>query len=528
MKNIRLMVAACALIIVGNAGAQTIYDVNRFLGSDLNGTARFVGMGGAMGALGGDISTISTNPAGIGIYRSNDIMFSFGFNNSASESTFSNSVLNNNKFVGSFDNAGFVYSNKIGNKTTLKFVNFAFNYHKKKNFNKAMLMGGDLNGLSQTSQFATMTNGLPLEDFNYLLDNPNFNAYNNRDWNDVGWLSIMGTRGNLLYYDRSDEITENGRTDYYDYYKGLPGVRNNYKSRESGGMNEYDFNIAFNIEDQFYFGVTIGAYDVDYSRFSSYTETVSTGSYTISNWYGTNGAGVDAKFGAIVRPVASLPLRIGVAIHTPTWFNLTDIHSARLESDITYEGQQYHAVQDTYDAAGNRVLDYQLITPWKYNFSLGYTIGKSVALGAEYEYTDYSTAKMKDPDGVVFGTTNDRVKQYLKGIHTVRVGVEGKLLPQFSVRAGYNYTTGSFKNGAFKLLPYDTTRTDTEFENIKGINNITVGLGYKGRVFYADLAYQLTMYKSDFYPFSNEYISYVPAKVNNDRPQLMMTLGVRF
>ena len=158
MKNIRLMVAACALIIVGNAGAQTIYDVNRFLGSDLNGTARFVGMGGAMGALGGDISTISTNPAGIGIYRSNDIMFSFGFNNSASESTFSNSVLNNNKFVGSFDNAGFVYSNKIGNKTTLKFVNFAFNYHKKKNFNKAMLMGGDLNGLSQTSQFATMTN----------------------------------------------------------------------------------------------------------------------------------------------------------------------------------------------------------------------------------------------------------------------------------------------------------------------------------------------------------------------------------
>ena len=66
---------------------------------------------------------------------------------------------------------------------------------------------------------------------------------------------------------------------------------------------------------------------------------------------------MDAKFGAIVRPVASLPLRIGVAIHTPTWFNLTDIHSARLESDITYEGQQYHAVQDTYDAAGNRVLD---------------------------------------------------------------------------------------------------------------------------------------------------------------------------
>ena len=75
----KINIAALALIMVASASAQTIYDGAKFTQKDLNGTARFVGMGGAMGALGGDISTMGTNPAGIGIYRSNDVMTSFSF-----------------------------------------------------------------------------------------------------------------------------------------------------------------------------------------------------------------------------------------------------------------------------------------------------------------------------------------------------------------------------------------------------------------------------------------------------------------
>lgn len=77
MKSNRILAICILLIGVGFLNAQTtIYDANRWMGSDLNGTARFVGMGGAMGALGGDITTMGTNPAGIGIYRSNDFMVS--------------------------------------------------------------------------------------------------------------------------------------------------------------------------------------------------------------------------------------------------------------------------------------------------------------------------------------------------------------------------------------------------------------------------------------------------------------------
>ena len=100
----KINIAALALIMVASASAQTIYDGAKFTQKDLNGTARFVGMGGAMGALGGDISTMGTNPAGIGIYRSNDIMGTFGFSSFGSESKYEGSKFNVDKTRGSFDN----------------------------------------------------------------------------------------------------------------------------------------------------------------------------------------------------------------------------------------------------------------------------------------------------------------------------------------------------------------------------------------------------------------------------------------
>ena len=91
-------------------------------------TSTVVGLGGAMGALGGDISTIGTNPAGIGIFRSNDAAISFGFSSVGTESKYGGNTFNAEKNRWQLDNAGFVLSNKIGNQTVLRYVNFGFNY----------------------------------------------------------------------------------------------------------------------------------------------------------------------------------------------------------------------------------------------------------------------------------------------------------------------------------------------------------------------------------------------------------------
>ena len=125
-------IIALAVLVATSVSAQTVYDAANIISKDLNGTARFVGMGGAMGALGGDISTIGTNPAGIGIYRSNDAMVSFGFSSMGVESKLGSNTFNSDKNRWNFDNAGFVFSTKLGNVTTLRYVNFGFNYHKAK------------------------------------------------------------------------------------------------------------------------------------------------------------------------------------------------------------------------------------------------------------------------------------------------------------------------------------------------------------------------------------------------------------
>ena len=119
MRKIMILTALTVLVSV-SAGAQSVYDATNIASKDLSGTARFVGMGGAMGALGGDISTIGTNPAGIGIYRSNDIMTSFGYSSTGVESKYGGQAFNMDKNRWNFDNAGVVFSTKVGNVTSLQ------------------------------------------------------------------------------------------------------------------------------------------------------------------------------------------------------------------------------------------------------------------------------------------------------------------------------------------------------------------------------------------------------------------------
>lgn len=530
MKTLKYILPIVGILLLSMPShSQTLYDANRYMDSDLNGTARFVGMGGAMGALGGDISTIGTNPAGIGIYRSNDAMVSFGFSSVGTKATLNGTKLDNDKSFGSFDNAGFVLALKQGSVTPLRYLNFGFNYSKQKSFDKNMAMSGQLNGIiSQTDQMAAMSNGHIDTDFKG-------NAYYDPN---VNWLSIMGYQTWLTSPsetttptgypvkdgDGNQIVDGNGNPLYYNYnqYDGI-GINpmTEYAARERGGLSNYDFNLSFNFHDRFYFGATLGVVDVDYTRSSLYSESSSDVNYSLENWFETKGVGVNFKVGTIIR--ATDNLRIGAAIHIPTFYQLTDYHGARLTSDFG-GGERY--VEDTYERANEVETEYELVTPWKFNVNLGYTIGRNVALGAEYEYTDRSTAKLKDLNGVSMTGENNTIKTGLKAVHTFRLGAEIRVAPQFSLRAGYNYITAPMYSDTFKYLPDNTVRTDTEFSNIKSTSNYTFGFGYRGTHFYADMAYKLQTYKEDFYAF--DHLELPATAVDNDRHQLLFTLGMRF
>ena len=534
MKTKRDILCAFSLILSLGMAAQSQYDAERLIGTELNGTARFVGMGGAMGALGGDISVIGTNPAGIGIYRSNDFSVSFGLNNTATESDFYGTNFKNNKTRWSFDQVGFVYSNKIGNNTPLRYVNFGFNYKKNKNFNRLFASGGNPQGLSQTWQMVSVLEncfdayGFAEDTWAGMTDKiyTDQNPYMDNQIQ-YPYLGIMGVRTDLVGISGIDNLPIGWDSDLHKF-----------TSREEGGIYEYDFNVSFNIEDRYYLGITLGAYDVKYKKFSYYTEDIfdeggNEGYYELTNWFRTSGSGVDLKLGFIARPIEDSPFRVGFAIHTPTWYNLSDFHYADITSNIAYmnngtlgNAERVEEFTPDYTNDGDIRRDYKLVTPWKFNFSMGTTISNLVALGAEYEYSDYSSAKLKYDDGYDMEVANYAISEDLKGVSTLRLGIETKIAPQFSVRAGYNYSTAAYKDNAYRSLDWNDTRTDTDYNNTKAKNTFTFGLGYRGTTFYADVAYKYDNYKSDFYAFDN--IDLKAAKVNNSRNQILFTLGAKF
>ena len=519
-----ILVFACLTMFEGNAISQTQYEAARLSGSELDGTARFVSMGGAMSALGADISTIGTNPAGIGLFRSNEVSVTGGLSVTKTESNFGGYTANESRTKATFDQLGFVCSTKIGNRTSVRYVNFAFNYHKRKDFNRNFCSEGYLGGLSQTQQMATMMENA-IDDISEVDDIYDYMSGSGNPYSVTGsnypYLGVMGVRTELVAVnsDESGLIGWNG-----DYSK--------YISHEEGGIDEYDFNVALNIDDRFYIGATVGVYDIDYKLSTYYTEDIYDGDhvgyYEHCNWFRTEGVGIDFKLGIIVRPVEESPFRIGLAVHTPTWYTLTDTYYSDIYSYINYSGEDtFEAEEFTPDYVGGALYtDYNLRTPWKFNVSAGTTFGNKIAVGAEYEFADYGSSKLYYDDDSEMYTQNQYIKEDLKGMHTVRVGMEARCTPEFTVRVGYNYSTSGYEKTAYKALEWNDLRTDTEYSNNRDRHVVTAGLGYRKNGFTVDLAYKYDLLQQDFYAFSDDDLN--AAKVDNARHKLLLTLGMKF
>ena len=530
MKHNRLFLLAFVLPALQVVQAQTSYEAAALLDGDLSGTARYVGMGGAMSALGADMSTMATNPAGTALYRSWDAALSFG-GNWATQGTQSNLGCGRAFNVhGSFDNAGVVIASKRSNEGVLRFVNYGFNYRNVKRFGGKMVMGSNLDGLSQTGQMAWQAYqnlGVRYEDFDFSDPDGFFRKnYYNESW--AGWLTLMGAQGLLI-----DKTALGGEIGGNVYPAGhyYPSYYNHYQETLSGGIDAYDFNISFNFSDAVYLGATFTSYKVNRKLESVYTEKFEDGQYTLENFYRTEGSGYDFKLGVIVRPFAESSFRMGLSATTPTLYTLRDYNSAVLRTEVSLtDGTENWTEATTIDTqssdafGGDCYTDYTMIAPFKVNASLGGTIGTSWALGAEYEYTDYGKAVLYDSYGNENTGMNEHTAEYFAAKHTIRLGAE-KTFGSFYARLGYNFQTGGYKQDAWKLIPLNSVQTNTAFSNIKSAQNFTCGVGFRGDGFYVDAAVLYSIQKADFYPFDDPYLEATP--LNRSLVKGMLTVGVR-
>lgn len=508
MRNVKYIFFA--LMMVQVCFAQNSYDLTRLSSFEPVGTARFVGMGGAMSALGADVSTASTNPAGMGLYRSNDAVITFGMHNVENKSSFATERKRNDKFSFSVDNFGMVFSANLDDRG-VKYVNLGFNYRHSNNFRNRKEIVASL--IDENNNYFSQQ---------YQLDNLYCISGDYYDYNDYyslqyPWLGFLTSTSDLLDDEGFLQYVPEG-------ISGLYPENMYYRSYEKGGVDDVDVNISCNIDDMMYFGVTLTASRVDYTRTSEYTEYCSQYDYyTIQNSYNVSGNGFGIKLGTILRPFEYSPFKVGFAIHTPTWYSLTDCTYATM---IGAKG----LVWDTrdYDAYGSELcVDYDYITPWRLNASASYTFGNSVAINAEYELVDYSTSKVEYNDGYDIQDLNDDIDNNMRATHIFRVGALFNVDDHLSFRCGYNYISAPHRKSAAKtaLMVHDTS---TEYMNLGETNIFTVGAGYAYDSFYFDLAYKYSTQKGDFYNYYDA--DYINPSVDVDviRQSLVMSLGYRF
>ena len=547
MKKILSIMTAAML---GTAvSAQETYDNAQLATKDLNGTARYVGMGGAMEALGADLSTIGTNPAGIGMFRRGMVAGSFGFNTLSDAKSFGNA----NKTNMSFDQAGFVYSMRSGRHSML---NFGFNYTKSKNFDQILTAAGRLNNASQNKLSAMKNaNGVyTLQDKNnglvsnsgaysqvdYLYSNVLFNHYDANNPNDPN---------NAMLSEGDKGVIVNQTTGLPVYYNA---TGYDFGRSTTGYIGQYDFNVSGNSNDRFYWGFTIGIYDVHYNSSSLYSESLVDGNTAIGDVAMNDerkitGTGFDVKAGLIFRPAEESPFRIGLYVHTPTWYDLTTRNYTVLNNNTN------EAYGSTERGKSSESYDFKFYTPWRFGVSLGHTVGNYLALGATYEYADYTTNDIRVNDGGEvdywgnYYETSSRdeamkqnIKNSLKGVHTVKLGMEFKPEKNFAVRLGYNYQSAMYNKNGFKdgsLESYGTYyASTTDYTNWKDTHRFTAGVGYNYGKFSFDLAYQYSQTNGDFYPFMSYVDNSEPkfdnvcdaVKVSNKRNQLLFTVGYKF
>jgi hypothetical protein len=491
------------LLCAASVYAQDTYMNEQMVNNsdDVIGTSRYVGMGGALGALGADMSVISWNPAGIGLYRKGDVALTFGglWNK--------NHIMEENRGAGTFDQIGFVYNIKT-ESDVCPYVNFAVNYQKKKNFFSNFYADSDINyplNISQMDQLAELAS--------YGYDTK---------WN----LAGLAVDNNALTKYTDDE----GKLRYSNKYYG---DYNTYSHHSEGSLRGWDFNISTNIMNRAFLGFTFGVDNIEYDAWTNYFEASHfiddnnvehRGDYSVWNDYHVTGYGFNFKLGGIVLPFEDNSFRVGFAIESPTWY--------KLKSDVLMnyadETQNPIVISKTVES----YLPFNIQTPWKFRASMGSTVSNKFAWDVDYEYANYSNMTQRYPYDDSFSgerdiAMNNHMRENLKGVHTIRAGVEVRPVAPLAFRLGYNFSTSPYeKNANFDQALINSASMDyitrTNYMITKPTHILSLGAGYKWKKFYFDMAYKIRHQKADFYAFDDSFTS-PNTTFSNANPDLMNT-----
>lgn len=523
------------------AMAQSAIDAQQISQGDFKGTARFMSMGGAFTALGGDLSTLGQNPAGIGVYRSNEVgvTLDINFQNTKTEPHTLGFANTNSQTKTYCNNFGYVGSTRLDG--VLQTLNWGVSYGRATSFDRVYNGYVPRTQTSLSNYIAAFSAGTPGYEMEFN-DAANYNPYFNSS---ADWLSILAYSSYMINPVSNDT--------YQGLYQNGTSGDMLYRVRETGYVDEYNMSVGGNVENLVYWGIGVGITDLHYTRTMYYSESmadaavyspdegaITTGSagFDLNTRKYINGTGWNLKAGVIIKPINEF--RIGLAVHTPTWYHLEQGYDGTTNFAYTPTvGQFIDNTTEGNDYTEDAFFRWHYKAPWKLMAGMAGVIGGRAIISVDYQYDGYGSQSIKTPtayyDGYEDGFENNDVlnadiKNYFKASNTVRLGLEYRVTPQFSVRAGYNYTTTNVKseaeNGSIEVF---SSGTDASYTFNKNRQNISFGLGYRYGSWYIDAAYVYSKREGTFHAYTDFDGFRAPTnKVTDNNSSLVISTGFKF
>lgn len=530
-------ICACAMGTI-ELKAQSAVDAMQLSQPDFTGTARFMGMGGAFTALGGDLSAIIQNPAGIGVYRSSEIGATLDINVQKTTGSFNGTDVSNKQTKAYCNNFGYVGTVRFD--SALKSFSWGASYNRAVSFDRITGGYGYPVGTSLTNYIASFTNGVNSADMNF---DGGYNPY--RD-SDIDWLSILGYSSYMI------NNTPGSNTSYQGLFQNGTESDMEMLVREKGYIDNYQFTFGGNVSNTVYWGFGIGVNDLRYVRDVYYSESMdnariysnitSSGTangqaeYALNNSKLITGTGWNLSFGLIFKPLQEL--RIGASIISPTWYSLDQNYGAN--TSFTYRPASTTGTYiDDSDYTDDAYFNWRLRSPWRFNLGAALVIGSNAIVSVDYERQAYNdmTVKTANYDNWGYVTDyvdnqylNDDIRAYTQAANNIRVGLEYRVSPSFSVRLGCNTSTtniaSDYRDGKGEIL---TSGTDPSFNLDKTTTYITGGIGYRTGGFYVDATYAHKTRKSTLHPYTSYAdvdAPYFDVKDNDN--SFVLSMGYKF
>ncbi len=492
------LLSACGL----TTQAQTPEDALRYSWLTQNGTARNMAIGGAMGSLGGEISSTFVNPAGLGFYKNSEFVFTPSFTMKRNKNDYRGTQSNSTKNGLGFGTTGFVFGGSNGRNSKSSSA-FSIAVNQQANFNNNIGFSGLNNYSSFSEQFVEEFAGSGLS----IAEALNVNS------------AVPYGAAPALYTYLIDTVTANGVTSIkaapeYVLDQGY-ALKQDFSQITKGGLYEAAVGFATNQNDKWYFGGTIGIPFLHYESATSFTETDTSSStangfksFTYQDNFKSTGAGLNLKLGLIYRP--SDYVRFGLAVHTPSFMRITDERTTFLNTHLENPTDDFSASSTTFTSGQPGQSKYIALSPWKAIVSASYVFREEQNVDrqrgfvtADVEYVNHKGSRFKSDfetgseNSNYYSDLNNVIKNEYKGTFNARIGGELKF-SVFMARLGFAY----YGN------PYNK---DLNLKANKSL--VSGGLGYRNHGFFVDVTYVHSNSKDVNFPYrlgdkNNTYANY--------------------